>query len=219
MTVQLIDNANLNDIDFENMDTVVEEIAAASTSQCLPAGDYTMKLTLSPLVLPRDVNAESNEDKLKKSSYVMVQQDGKRKLAIKERVITAQVLLNNTTGEAVGRKIQLRFNLRYNKDSAKVKAGEVNNISVMQYAAVVQNCYKAAHGLSEKDLAAGLKSGQITSDALEAVLHADAEFYCAATLTHSTREGSEGQTFENNEIKPRSIVALTDDIVASLTEL
>lgn len=219
MAIELIDNTNLNDFDFDNMDTVAEEVAAASTSQCLPAGDYTMKLTLSPLVLPRDVDATSNEEKLKKSSYVLVQQDGKPMLAVKERVITAQVLLNNTTSEAVGRKIQLRFNLRYSKDSAKVKAGEVNDISVRQYAAVVQNCYKAAHGLTEKAFAAGLKSGQITSDMLEAILHHDAEFYCAATLTHSTREGNEGQTYENNEIKPRSIVALTDDIVASLTEL
>ena len=219
MTIQLIDNANVNDVDFDNMGTVTESVAAASTSQCLPAGDYTMKLTLSPLIHPREVNAESNEDKLKKSSYVMVQQDGKRMLAIKERIINAQVLLNNTTGEAVGRKIQLRFNLRYNKDSAKVKAGEVNDISVRQYAAIVQNCYKAANNLTEKALAAGLKSGEITSDMLEEVLHTDAEFYCAASITHSTREGNEGQTYENNDVKPRSIVALTDDIVASLTEL
>ena len=215
-SIQLIDNAVVSDLDLDNMDTVAESVAAAETSQCLPAGDYTMKLTLAPLVHPRDVNATSNEEKLKKSSYVLVQQDGRPMLAIKERIIHAQVLMNNLTSEPVGRKILLRFNLRYSKDSAKVKAGDVNEMSVRNYAAVVQNCYKAYHGLTEKALADGLKTGAITSDMLEQVLGTDAEFYCAATITQHSREGTEGQLYENNDIKPRSIVVLSDEMVQVL---
>lgn len=219
-TVTLIDPTNVADFDLDNMDSITESVAAAETSQCLPAGDYTMKLTLAPLVHPREVNAATNEDKLKKSSYVLVVQDGKPMLAIKERILHAQVLLNNNTSEPVGRKIMLRFNLRYGKTSEKVQAGAVNDISVRQYAALVQNCYKAHNNLTEKELAAGLKSGEITSDMLEGVLgNPESEFYCAATLTHSTREGNEGQVYENNDIKPRSIVALSDELVSALTEL
>lgn len=219
MTIQLIDNATVADFDLDNMDFVTEEIASADTSQCLPAGDYTMKLTLKPLVMPRDVQAESNEDKLKKSSFVMVIEDGKPKLAIKERIVTAQVLMNNNTGEPVGRSIQLRFNLRYSKDSDKVKGGQVNEISVKQYAALMQNCYKSGHGLTEKAMAAMLKNGELTSSMLEDNLSIDNEFYCAATITYSVREGKEGQTYENNDIKPRSITALDDELVASLREI
>ena len=220
--ISLIDASLINDMDLESVDTVVEETATSDTSRCVPDGDYTVKLSLLPLKKAKDCEGATNAEKIKRSSFVMVIADGKPTFLVAERVVQVQVLLNNNTMEAVARKIQIRYNLRYRNTTDKVEAGQENKYSVIDYASLLQNCYmQAANGLTPKEFAKKLKAGEVKSADLEAVLdNPDSEFYCAVTIKCESRDSADGtRTYENNVLVPRSITALDEDTVAALQSL
>ena len=78
-----------------------------------------------------------------------------------------------------------------------------------------------AKGLTPKEFGSMLKDGSVTAADLESLLSdADNRFYCAATLTYSERPSPDGtRTYENNEIVPRSVTALSEDDVQILQSL
>ena len=219
--ISLIDTQIIDDIDLESVDTIVEETAASDTSRCVPDGDYTVKISLLPLKKAKDCEGATNAEKIKRSSFVMVIADGRPTFLVAERVVQVQVLLDNNSMEAVARKIQIRYNLRYRNTTEKVEAGQENKYSVLDYASLLQNCYMQAHGLTPKELAKRLKSGEVKSADLEAVLdNPEAEFYCAVTIKVESRDSADGtRTYENNVLVPRSITALDEDTVAALQSM
>lgn len=217
----LDDDALINNIDLDGVDEIVEDTASASVSQTLPSGDYTVKISLLPLKHPKDCEGEDNKAKLKRSSYVLVNVNGKPTLLVAERIVVVQALLNNETNEPVARKITVRYNLRYRNTTEKVTAGAENEYSVRDYASLMQNCYMQANGLTPKQLAAKLKAGEVTSADLEAVLSdPESEFYCSITIKSESRDSADGtRTFENNTLVPRSITVLDSDTVAVLQSM
>ena len=219
--ISLIDTQLIDEMDLESVETVVEETAASDTSRCIPNGDYTVKLSLLPLKKAKDCEGATNAEKIKRSSFVMVIADGRPTFLVAERVVQVQVLLDNNSMEAVARKIQIRYNLRYRNTTDKVEAGQENKYSIIDYASLLQNCYMQAKGLTPKEFAERLKNGKVKSADLEAVLdNPESEFYCAVTIKVDSRDSADGtRTYENNVLVPRSITTLDEDTVAALQSM
>lgn len=216
------DDLDTSSLDLDALDTVVDETAAASTSSCVPAGDYTVAIYLEPLKHPRDCQGETNADKIAKSSYMLgMSESGKPQLFVAERKIVVDVLIDNKANAPVGRKLFLRYPFRYRKATDKAQKGDEMEFNTRNYASLLQNCYMQSNDLTPKDFGAMLKDGSVTAADLEALLSdPDNRFYCAVTLTYSERPSADGtRTYENNEIVPRSVTALSEDDVQILQSL
>ena len=208
------------EIDFDSMETdSAEEFASANTSRALPEGNYVLILTLLDPVHPKDLKG-TTEERIKRSSYYMEMRQGKPPvLHLAQKVVQVEVLYSIDEDRPIAWKFQARYGIINKTDNKSGKAGEVNNISRQQYAALCQAAYREANGLTEKEVKEQVKAGTITTSMLEATLN---ELVCAAKLSYRENEqiGGDGEptgrVFESNDIMSSTLTLLPPGIVDTI---
>ena len=220
----------VEDMDFDAMPVEDESFASASTKSTLDKGLYVVRIKLMPNTHPKDVKLKEGGSQeeimdamIKKSSYIVAEQNGKRALVVAKKDIKVNVLLDLKREAAVAQTFNQRFYLKSGRDTDKSTKGADISGHVRRYALLIQSLYAIENGLHLKDVARALSTGLLTDADLRAPLESESGVLAVVEIddvseTMKLSDGTE-RLIEKNEINSYKINAVPDDLIELLNNM
>ena len=215
---------------FDAMSVADESFASSSTKATLDKGLYVVRIKLMPNIHPKDVKLKEGgspeevmDALIKKSSYIVAEQNGKRALVVAKKDIKVNVLLDLKREVAVAQTINQRFYLKAGRDTDKSSKGDDITGNVRRYALMIQSLYAVENGLPLKDVERALTSGLLTDAELRAPLESESGVLAVVEIDDISEkmklsDGTE-RLIEKNEINAFKINAVPEDLIELLNNM
>ena len=215
---------------FDAMPVADESFASSSTKATLDKGLYVVRIKLMPNIHPKDVKLKEGgspeevmDALIKKSSYIVAEQNGKRALVVAKKDIKVNVLLDLKREVAVAQTINQRFYLKAGRDTDKSSKGDDITGNVRRYALMIQSLYAVENGLPLKDVERALTSGLLTDAELRAPLESESGVLAVVEIDDISEkmklsDGTE-RLIEKNEINAFKINAVPEDLIELLNNM
>ena len=215
---------------FDELTVADESFASASTKATLDKGLYVARIKLMPNVHPKDVKLKEGGSQeeimdamIKKSSYIVAEQNGKRALVVAKKDIKVNVLLDLKREAAVAQTFNQRFYLKAGRDTDKSTKGADITGNVRRYALMIQSLYAVENGLPLKDVERALTSGLLTDADLRAPLESESGVLAVVEIDDISEkmklsDGTE-RLIEKNEINAFKIKAVPEDLIELLNNM
>lgn len=215
---------------FDAMSVADESFASSSTKATLDKGLYVVRIKLMPNIHPKDVKLKEGgspeevmDAMIKKSSYIVAEQNGKRALVVAKKDIKVNVLLDLKREVAVAQTINQRFYLKAGRDTDKSSKGADITGNVRRYALMIQSLYAVENGLPLKDVERALTSGLLTDAELRAPLESESGVLAVVEIDDISEkmklsDGTE-RLIEKNEINAFKINAVPEDLIELLNNM
>ena len=215
---------------FDELTVADESFASASTKATLDKGLYVARIKLMPNVHPKDVKLKEGGSQeeimdamIKKSSYIVAEQNGKRALVVAKKDIKVNVLLDLKREAAVAQTFNQRFYLKAGRDTDKSTKGADITGNVRRYALMIQSLYAVENGLPLKDVERALTSGLLTDADLRAPLESESGVLAVVEIDDISEkmklsDGTE-RLIEKNEINAFRIKAVPEDLIELLNNM
>ena len=215
---------------FDELTVADESFASASTKSTLDKGLYVARIKLMPNIHPKDVKLKEGgspeevmDAMIKKSSYIVAEQNGKRALVVAKKDIKVNVLLDLKREAAVAQTFNQRYYLKAGRDTDKSTKGDDISGNVRRYALLIQSLYAIENGLPLKEVERALSTGMLTDADLRAPLESESGVLAVVEIddVSETMKLSDGtkRLIEKNEVNSFKINAVPDDLVELLNNM